>query len=228
MDIKSSIPMDILSFIRNLTSGWSQMTLEWPLTPVMCYAQLSGSSYQIWWPLGIPEQFDPYLTQADPCMTFDLTIALHFGHGFSLLNLVAIEHSWVIWSLVDPGWPLWPSTPGIHYFSVKGSCHQMWWPWDISKAIWPLDDLWPLVRSSQKVDHKPRLEGPFPTSLSRFSSMRRNTAKRIVWHTAWLPAWLIDWQICFLFIYRSFCFVFNRKHGIIFLSYLTLNYRLSL
>ena len=44
-------------------------------------------------------------------MTFHPSIALHFGQGFFLPNFVAIGHSWAIWPLVDPGWPLhvlWP------------------------------------------------------------------------------------------------------------------------
>ena len=59
MDIKSSIPMGIVSFIRNLTSGWSQMTLAVSLTPTMFYTQFRGSSYQIWWPLGISKAIWP-------------------------------------------------------------------------------------------------------------------------------------------------------------------------
>ena len=44
-------------------------------------------------------------------MIFDPSIALHFGQGFILPNLVVIGHSWAIWSLVDLGCPLlnlWP------------------------------------------------------------------------------------------------------------------------
>ena len=58
----------------------------------------------------ISKQLDLLLTPSDP-MTFYPNIALHFGQEFFLPNLVAIEHSWAIWPLADPGWPLhklWP------------------------------------------------------------------------------------------------------------------------
>ena len=37
--------------------------------------------------------FDPWLTPADPCMTFDPSNALRSGQGFFLPNLVALGHS---------------------------------------------------------------------------------------------------------------------------------------
>ena len=58
----------------------------------MHYTLVRGSSHQIWWPLGIAMQIDPYLTPADPYMTFDPSNALHFGQGFFPPNLVAIGH----------------------------------------------------------------------------------------------------------------------------------------
>ena len=39
-------------------------------------------------------------------MTFDASIALHFGQGFVLPNLVAWLPFWAIWPPVDPSWPL--------------------------------------------------------------------------------------------------------------------------
>ena len=51
------------------------------------------------------KQFDIRLTPIWPHMTFDPSISLHFNQGFFLPNLVAIKHSWAIWSLIDLGWP---------------------------------------------------------------------------------------------------------------------------
>ena len=45
--------------------------------------------------------------QSDPTRPLiDPIIALNFGQGFVLPNLVVIDHSWIIWPLVDPGRPL--------------------------------------------------------------------------------------------------------------------------
>ena len=89
------------TFLSNLTSGWPQLTPARPLTPAMCYTLLRGSSYQVWWSYGIPKQFDLWLTQNDPCMTFDPSNALHSSQGFFLPSLVAIRHSYAIWHLID-------------------------------------------------------------------------------------------------------------------------------
>ena len=58
----------------------------------MYYAVVRGSSHKIWWPKDIAKQIDPYLTPADPYMTFDPNNALHFGQWFFPLNLVTIGH----------------------------------------------------------------------------------------------------------------------------------------
>ena len=58
----------------------------------MHYTLVKGSSHQIWWSLGIAKQIDPYLTPADPYMTFDPSNTLGFGQGFLSTNLVAIGH----------------------------------------------------------------------------------------------------------------------------------------
>ena len=62
----------------------------------MHYALVRGSSLQIWWPQGIAKQIDPYLTPADPYMTFDPSNALRFGQGFFPPNLVAIGNFYAI------------------------------------------------------------------------------------------------------------------------------------
>ena len=45
--------------------------------------------------------------------------------GFFLPNLIALGHSWAIWPLLDPGWPL---TLSMHCTLVKGSSNQTWLP----------------------------------------------------------------------------------------------------
>ena len=41
-----------------------------------------------------------------------------------------------------PGWPqltpAWPLTPAKHYILVRVSSYQIWWPYGICKATWPL------------------------------------------------------------------------------------------
>ena len=46
---------------------------------------------QLWWLYGISKQFDIQFNHHLTHMTFDPIIALHFGQGFVLPNLVAIE-----------------------------------------------------------------------------------------------------------------------------------------
>ena len=95
------------AFLRNLISGWPWLTPA----PEMSYTLIKGSSHQIWWPYGISKQFEPWLTLADPCMTFDPSNALHSGQGFFPPNLVTIGHCEARWPLLDLSWPLhdlWP------------------------------------------------------------------------------------------------------------------------
>ena len=97
-------------FLRNLPSGWPRLTPVWPLTPAMSYTLIRGSSCQIWWPYSISKLFVPYLTPADPFMTFDPSQCItlwsyilptkYGGHG-AFLTLT-----------LTPGWPLynlWPN-----------------------------------------------------------------------------------------------------------------------
>ena len=117
------------ALLSNLTPGWPRMTPAWPLTPAMHYALVRGSSHKIWWPKDIAKQIDPYLTPADPYMTFDPNNALCSGQGFFPPNLVAIGH---LLSNLTPTWPqltpTWPLTPAMHYTLVSDSSHQIWWP----------------------------------------------------------------------------------------------------
>ena len=126
------------ALLSNLTPGWPRMTPAWPLTPAMHYALVRGSSHKIWWPKDVAKQIDPYLTPADPYMTFDPNNALRSGQGFFPPNLVAIGH---LLSNLTPTWPqltpTWPLTPAMHYTLVSDSSHQIWWPWGISKQFDP-------------------------------------------------------------------------------------------
>ena len=101
---------------------------------------------------GISKQFDLQLTPIWPHMTFDHSIALHFGQGFALPNLEAIGHSWVIWSLVDKvdlDWPRydhWPqhcTTLRSGVLPTKFSRYRDSLPiWPLIDPGWPLHDLW--------------------------------------------------------------------------------------
>ena len=128
-----------LRISKQLPSGWPLITPAWPLNPAMRYTIVRGSCNQIWQPSGISQQFDLWLTPADPCMTFDPSNELHFDQGYFLPNLVAIWHFKSIWHLVDPGWrtPAWHLTPSMHYTLVRGSSHQICWQKGIAKQIDP-------------------------------------------------------------------------------------------
>ena len=81
-----------MAFLGNLTSSWPWLTLACPLDSAIHCALVRGSSHQIWWPVGIAKQIDPYLTPADPFITFDPSNALRSGQGFFPPNLVATGH----------------------------------------------------------------------------------------------------------------------------------------
>ena len=138
------------AFLRNVTSGWPQLTPAWPLTPAISYTLISGSSYQIWWQYNISNKFDHWLTLADPCMTSDPSNALRSGQGFSPPNLVAVGHCWAIWPLLDPGWPLhdlwpqrcislWSGVPPTKFGGHRALLSKL----TLLDPIWPLHDLWP-------------------------------------------------------------------------------------
>ena len=60
-----------------LTPTWPQVTPLCPLTPAMHYALVRDSSNQIWWQLGISNQFDPWLTRMTSAWPF--TPAMHYA-----------------------------------------------------------------------------------------------------------------------------------------------------
>ena len=104
------------------------------------------------------------LTSAWPKLTSAWTLtpsqsnALYFGQGSFLPNLVAIGHSRAIWPLVDSDWSLrefWP-----HYTGILLT-NKIWWPLAIPKAIWPLNELWPLVGSLQRYALEPYGSTPY-------------------------------------------------------------------
>ena len=82
------------TFQSKLTCGWPQVTPAWLLTSAMRYTLVRDFSHWIWWPWGIPKQFDLWLTLADSFMTFDPSSAPSSGQGFFHPNLVAIGHSY--------------------------------------------------------------------------------------------------------------------------------------
>ena len=150
--------------------------------PSMHYALVNGSSYQIWWPSGIPRQFDLWLILADPCMTFDPTNAIHSGQGFFPPNLVAIGHSWTIWPLVDPGWPLHDLRPQ--------QCITLWsgvlpTKFGNHRAFLRQIDLWMTfdLCSGHLENMLLSLGGPAPIPMPSFSPTPGSTTKRIAGHT---------------------------------------------
>ena len=53
--------LDWWPFLSNLTSGWPKIYPTWPSTPTTHYTLVRGPFQQIWWPWGIPKQFDSML-----------------------------------------------------------------------------------------------------------------------------------------------------------------------
>ena len=103
-------------------------------------------TYQSWWSWAIPKQFDPWLTSADLCMTFNLSNALCFGQGYFLPNLAAIGHSLAIWPLIDPGWPLHDLRPQQCTTLPQWFFQPNLVPIAHSWAIWHLvDPVWPCM-----------------------------------------------------------------------------------
>ena len=106
------------------------------------------------WPhlvaLGISGQLPSGWPKKTSCVTLDPINALHSGQGFFLQNLVAIEHLWSIWPVVDPGWPLhdiWPQQYITLWSSVlptKFSGFRAFLRnWPLVEPGWPMYDLWP-------------------------------------------------------------------------------------
>ena len=120
------------------------------------------------------EQFDVWLTPNDPCLTFDLSNALHFGQGFFLPNLLAIGISQAVWPLIDPCWPLNDLQPS----NALGSSDQIWWQYGISKADWHLDDLWPLMGSLRKYAFKPCGPVPYPHAKFQLDTSKHDKIHR--------------------------------------------------
>ena len=141
-----------LRISKQLPSCWPLITRAWPLTPAMCYTLVRGSCYQIWWPLGIYNQFDLSLTLADPYMTFDPSNAFYSGQGFFLPNLVAIGH------LHEPSNALWSGVPCTKFGSHRECLCNL----TSVDPGWPLHDLWPQqciilwsgIRSTRCVSHR--------------------------------------------------------------------------
>ena len=79
-------------------------------------------------------------------MTFDPSNELRSGQGFLPTKFGGHRE---LLSKLTPTWPQlipsWLLTPAMHYTLVRDSSNQIWWPYGISKPIWPLvDPKWPL------------------------------------------------------------------------------------
>ena len=145
--------------------GWKLHDL-WPSS--IHYILARGFSYLKFGTHGPFQSNWPLLDPDWPCMTFDPSIALHFCQEFGSHRAFP--------SYLTPGWPqlalAWPLTPTMHYTSARGSSYQIWWAWCISKAIWPLDDIWLLVGPFQKSSGAHSLP---PCQVSaRYLKARRN------------------------------------------------------
>ena len=129
------------------------MTPARPLTQAMHYALLRGSFYQIWWPRGIPKQFDLWLTLGDHSMTVDLRNAFtlwsavlptKFGsHRAFLSNLT---FGWIQVTLLD----LWLHQCAMLYSGLlpTKSCGHMAFLSNLTSG-WPrLTHAWPLTPSN--------------------------------------------------------------------------------
>ena len=137
---------------------WTQMTTAWPSTPLMHYTPVRGVTH---WcctlqsgvfptKFGGQSAFLSNLTRDLPRLTS--TCPSNPAIDYSLVRGLPIKlcANWAFLSNMTPGWPLHDLSPVMHNSLVRGSFYQ------ISKAIWPLDDIEPLVGSLQKYALKPR------------------------------------------------------------------------
>ena len=102
-------------------------------------------------------------------MTFDPSIALHFGQGFFLPNLVAIGHSWTISPCLNPVDPCMTFNPSnALHFTVRGSSYEIGGHRAFLKQLdlWMTFDPW---------------SAPYP--MPSFSSIPQSTTKPIAVHT---------------------------------------------
>ena len=132
-------------FLSNLTPGWPLVDPSWTLQNLWTINALHSSQ----------EFFLPNLTNLTPdwpklAPAWPLTPSVHC----TLVKGSSCQIWWLYgaflskFTLIDLGWPfIWPLTSGIRYTSVRGSSKEQ----GISKAIRPLDDLWPLVGSLRKL-----------------------------------------------------------------------------
>ena len=116
-----------LSFVRGFSQcahlvaiedSWPPVDPGWLLDdfwPQQCITRWSGVLPTKFGGIRLSEQFDPWLTPVDPCMTFDPGITLLFGQGFFLLNLVknrAFLNQLDLWMTFDVWWGYGP----VSYF----------------------------------------------------------------------------------------------------------------
>ena len=131
VNLKAPLEIKIIVFPSNVSChiNFSVNSITyWIICSKAGIATFCGSWY------GFSKQFYLRLALIWPRMTLDPSIALHFGQGFVLPNLVAAPawplnpslglrtlhfgqgflppnlvatgHPWTIWYMVDPGWPL--------------------------------------------------------------------------------------------------------------------------
>ena len=150
MDIKSSIHMVILSFIRNLTSSWSQMNLTLPLTPAMCYTQFGGSSSSpnlvaienSWtiWPM-VEQRDGSILTKSPRCdriKSVELNVASRGSWSrFILLPWLTLADLCMTFD------PINALHFGQWFYQLNlVAIGHFWAIWPLVSPSWPLRDLW--------------------------------------------------------------------------------------
>ena len=120
------------------------------------------------------KQFDLPLSPIWPHMAFDPSIALYFGQGFFLPNLVAIEHSWAIWPQLTL-YDLWPQHCSL-----------------LQSGVLPTKFAGQRAWSGRFENMRSNILGPFPTPVSSFSWITQSTTKRIAVHT-YLHTYIQTW-----------------------------------
>ena len=164
----------------NLWSDESLVDLRWPLNPVpMHFAPVSSNTSLI------------ELTSVWPKMTLAwfVTPVIHYTLVRVWRKLVVVSISEQSDHLLTKDDPLWPLTFAMPLALVTGSS-QIWKPYSICKADWPLDYLWLSSRSLQ-VDCKPQGSAPYhPDKLciyvNKFIYFYSYTLPDIYIHIYWI------------------------------------------
>ena len=152
-------------------SIWPVVDPSWPLHDLWPQQCITLWSRVLPTKFGGLRAFLSNLTSGWPWLTptWPLTPPMHYTQvrGSSYQSLVVIGHSWAIWSLVDPGWPLrdlrpqqcitlWSGVLPTKFGSHRAFLRQI--------DLWMTFDLW--SGRFEKLTHKP--QGPIPYHPTKF------------------------------------------------------------